>query len=199
MKKEQWLKQLGSMLEGVPEEDKKASLDYYSEMIDDRMEDGMTEEQAVASLGDVNAVAAEIKGNSGQTQTIPLTQTMPEVKQKKFRKFTTMEIVLLIVTFPLWISLLAVAFSLYVTVIAVMISLYTVPFSMIAAGIGAAVAFPFVVSGQLNIALFILGAGLIMIGLSIFFIIWLNRLSKLLIKLNAKLFRAIKSFFVREA
>ena len=193
MKKEQWLKQLGSMLKGVPEEDKKASLDYYSEMIDDRMEDGMTEEQAVASLGDINAVAAEIKGNSGQTQ------TMPEVKQKKFRKFTTMEIVLLIVTFPLWISLLAVAFSLYVTVIAVMISLYTVPFSMIAAGIGAAVAFPFVVSGQLNIALFILGAGLIMIGLSIFFIIWLNRLSKLLIKLNAKLFRAIKSFFVREA
>ena len=35
-------------------------LDYYAEMIEDRMEEGMSEESAVEDLGDVGVIASQI-------------------------------------------------------------------------------------------------------------------------------------------
>ena len=58
MKKEQFLRELGLRLSSLPYADKKRSLDYYSEMIADRMEDGLAEEEAVKKMG-TPAFAAE--------------------------------------------------------------------------------------------------------------------------------------------
>ena len=48
MSKTEFLTELKKALEGLPEEDIEKSLEYYSEMIDDRIEDGLSEEEAVA-------------------------------------------------------------------------------------------------------------------------------------------------------
>ena len=58
MKKEQFLRDLGLRLSSLPYADKKRSLDFYSEMIDDRIEDGISEEEAVKKMG-TPAFAAE--------------------------------------------------------------------------------------------------------------------------------------------
>ena len=47
MKKQEFLDLLKNRLWALPERDIQQSLDYYKEMIDDRMEDGLSEEDAV--------------------------------------------------------------------------------------------------------------------------------------------------------
>ena len=51
MNKTEFVNQLSAGLMGLSQEDIKRSVDFYTEMIDDRIEDGMPEEEAVAALG----------------------------------------------------------------------------------------------------------------------------------------------------
>lgn len=78
MNKETFLHQLRIRLSQLPKEETDKQLDYYSEIIDDMVEDGMCEEDAVSSFGDVNTVARKIME---QTPLKTLVQTT--VKPKK--------------------------------------------------------------------------------------------------------------------
>ena len=60
MTKQEFLRELWNKLTELPQEDVEKSLDYYSEMIDDRVENGLTEEEAVAEIGTADAAAAQI-------------------------------------------------------------------------------------------------------------------------------------------
>ena len=60
MNKEHFLSELSRRLDGLNGNDLYRTLEYYAEMIDDRVEDGMSEEAAVAALGDLEAIAREI-------------------------------------------------------------------------------------------------------------------------------------------
>ena len=50
MTKQEFLRALWNKLSALPSEDVGRALDYFSEMIDDRMENGLTEEEAVAAV-----------------------------------------------------------------------------------------------------------------------------------------------------
>ena len=112
MNKEQFLIELAAALAGLPEEDIEKSLEYYSEMIDDRTEDGISEEEAVAALGTIAEIRAQIIKDT------PLPKIIKE-KVKPKRSFRGWEIAMIIIGFPLWFPLLiaaaAVVFSVYVT------------------------------------------------------------------------------------
>ena len=60
MTKLQFLLNLHDRLSDLPQDDVEERLRFYSEMIEDRMEDGLSEEQAVEEIGAVDAVAAQI-------------------------------------------------------------------------------------------------------------------------------------------
>ena len=60
MQKTEFLDRLRTALADLPAEELEKTLGYYAEMIEDRMEDGMDEEAAVAAMGDPEAVAREI-------------------------------------------------------------------------------------------------------------------------------------------
>lgn len=60
MNKEVFLHQLRVRLTQLPPQEAQKQLDYYAELIDDMMEDGVSEEAAVASFGDVNLLAQQI-------------------------------------------------------------------------------------------------------------------------------------------
>ena len=60
MTKADFLNALAVRLSSLSEIDVARSLDYYEEMIDDRMDDGMTEEEAVAAAGSPEDAAREI-------------------------------------------------------------------------------------------------------------------------------------------
>lgn len=60
MNKEQFLQAVRRRLAGLPDKDVEGALAYYREMIEDRMEDGLSEEEAVAALGSAEDIAAQI-------------------------------------------------------------------------------------------------------------------------------------------
>ena len=56
MNKQEFLRQLREGLSGLRQEDIEERLTFYREMIDDRMEDGLSEEDAVHEIGSIEAL-----------------------------------------------------------------------------------------------------------------------------------------------
>ena len=112
MNKQEFLSKLRKGLLGLPPKEKKEHLSFYSEMIDDRIEDGLSEEAAVSEIGHIEDIIAQIKA------------TAP--KKKK----SAGTIVLLILGFPVWGSLLiaaaAVVIALYAAWWVILIALWAV-------------------------------------------------------------------------
>ena len=195
MDKYDFLLALEARLEGLPEADRQASLDFYSEMLDDLVEGGMTETEAVASLGSPEAIAEEI------LLEMPLPKLV-KAKMKK-RRLSGLEITLLAVGFPIWlpigIALLAVVFAIYISLWAVVISLYAANVAMAAcAPTGIAAAVVLFASGKPAAALLFLGAGLALAGLSILWFLLCNLTAKGMWKLGRLTLRGIKACFIRK-
>ena len=60
MSKQEFLVQLRKGLSGLPQDDIEERLTFYSEMIDDRMEEGFSEEEAVSQIGSVDEIVSQI-------------------------------------------------------------------------------------------------------------------------------------------
>ena len=183
-------------LPGLPREDLEERLAFYGEMIEDRMEEGFTEEEAVAQLGSVEEVIGQIAAET------PLVRLVKE-RVKPKRALRAWELVLLVLGSPIWLSLLiaaaAVVFSLYVAVWAVLISLWAVDLSLAAAAVGCvAGSVLFLLKGRLLPACCALGAALVCAGLAIltfFLCLWL---SKALVKGTGKFFVGLKARLMRK-
>ena len=110
----------------MPQEDIEERLAFYSEMVDDRMEEGYLEEETVDAIGPVEEISAHIVAD------VPLTKIVKE-KVTADRRLNAWAIVLLLGA-PVWLSLLiaaaAVMFSLYVSVWTVIIALWAVAVSV---------------------------------------------------------------------
>ena len=172
MKKEQFLNDLGLRLACLPYADRRRSLDYYREMIDDRMEDGLSEEEAVQKIGTPAMAATQIM------QDLPLTTL---ARARVGGKKSGLTITLIIMASPIWISLLAVAFSLVISAFAVLFAVLAVFFTLFvslwAAEIGFTVGavagivgcpFFIIFQGEAALGIFLLGAGFILAALAIF-------------------------------
>ena len=59
MNKSEFLGTLRKGLHGLPQNDIEERLAFYGEMIDDRIEEGLSEDEAVSAVGDVNEIAAQ--------------------------------------------------------------------------------------------------------------------------------------------
>ncbi len=129
MNKQEFLTELEKGLSGLPRAELDERLNFYSEMIDDRIEEGRTEEDAVNEIGPVGDVINDI------SRDIPLT-TLVKAKVGGKKKLKGWEILLLVLGAPLWLPLLiaafAVLFSLYIVLWALIISLYAVTISLFA-------------------------------------------------------------------
>ena len=157
---------LEERLKGLPRSDLEHSFDYYNEMIDDRTEEGMTEEEAVAALGSVDEIVDQILG---ETSIWRLLYT----KVKPKHSLRAWEIVLLVLGLPVWLPLLisavAVALSVYVALWSVVISLYAVNVSLLAGGVGVVLwSVLLLVRGNGAVGLLWIGGGLLCVGLGIF-------------------------------
>ena len=72
MTKNELLMELRACLWTLPNDEVQSALDYYSEIIDDQIEDGISEQDAVASLGSVKEIASQFLGESNkQTKVNP--------------------------------------------------------------------------------------------------------------------------------
>lgn len=193
MNKQEFLCKLREALIGFPKQDVEDRLAFYSEMIDDRIEEGLTEEEAVFAIGSVDEVEAQIVAE------IPLVKIAKE-KIKPKRRLKTWEMVLLAFGSPIWISLLiatfAVILSLYVVLWSVIISIWTVFVSLACCaicGIVAGIVFTFI--GNCIAGIAIIGTGIICAGLSIFCFWGCNAATQGTLLLTKKITLGIKNRF----
>ncbi len=194
MIKSEFLITLEKRLSHLPKVDVDKTLEYYSEMIDDLVDELEDEEKAVESLGSVDNIAKEI------TADIPMTKLIKE-KVKPKHKLSWWEITLLVVGSPLWLSLLislfAVVLSLYICIWAVVISLYAVVVALFGAFLGLIVFGIFFATTRGFVrGLLLFGVGLFCGGLAIVMTYVSNFILKQVLKLSRVIWRFIKSLFV---
>ena len=60
MKREEFIEALKLALKDLPDQEIQSSLAYFNEMIDDRIDEGMTEEEAIADMGRVDESATKL-------------------------------------------------------------------------------------------------------------------------------------------
>ena len=193
MKKREFLDRLKASLWAMPEADKERSADYYAEMIDDRMEDGLSEEEAVAAIGDLDEIVKQILNETPR----PPATVKKEQKQQK-QGLETWMIVLLVLGSPVWIPLVASAagtvISVYVSLWTVVISLYAVFIALAAASVGCVVGSFFMI-GRFAEVLVAWGAALLCAGLAIGVFMLSNLAAKGLVALTKLCWEGCKHIF----
>ena len=194
--KQSFLDELNRRLAGLPDADKQASLDYYAEMLEDMMEGGASEAEAVASLGSVEAVAEQILLD------MPLSKLV-KARAKPRRPLCGWQIALIAIGFPLWLPLLlglaVVILAVYAVIWSAVVCLYAADLCLavgLIAGIAGSVLL--FITASPGIALMVLGAGLICAGLAILAFLGCNAAAKGVWMLGKLILRGIKSCFVRK-
>ena len=200
MTKKEFVESLRAKLSRLPKQELEERINFYVEMIDDRMEEGLSEEEAVAAIGSVDEIASQIIAD------VPLSKIAKEKITPK-RKLETWEIVLLLVGLPLWLPLLiaavAVVFSLAITLYAVVWSLVAALWAIFAALAACAPAgliacFIFLFSGYPASGFAILAAGLLCAGLAIFLFFGCMTATKGAIKIVTNILLGIKKSLVKK-
>lgn len=204
MQKNEFLDKLQKRLSSLPRGEVEERLRFYSEMIDDRIEEGLSEENAVAAIGTVDDIASQLK------VTEPL-DTATEDTQKKKRPLKVWEIVLLVLGAPLWISLLAAAFSviisllaaafsviisLYATLWSVIVSLWAAFGSLVGCAVGGVLAGAVhALTGNAATGIATVGGGIVCAGLSIFLFFGCREATKATVWLTKKMALTAKKLF----
>ena len=148
------------------------TLNFFEEMIDDRIDEGLSEEEAVSQLGDINIIVDQIldEHNIGKKQTKLVWRFIP-------RELGFINIVLL---FPAWIIIFSLVVSLFIVILSI---IFSIVFSIIAIFIGGILLIlksPFYLIYERNISYFLdtLGFGFVISGASLIGIYWLIKIYK---------------------
>ena len=194
MDKQEFLTALTGALRGLPPQDLEQSLAFYREAVEDRVEDGMTESEAVADLGPLEEIVEKILGDT----------SLPKLVRETIRPRRALrawEIVLLVLGSPVWLPLLAAAalvvLAVYIVVWAVIVSLYAVDFSFAVCGIAGLSGIYFAVrTGNVPTGVLLVGAGLVCAGIAIFLFFGFNQATRGILLGTKKAAVGLKSHFV---
>lgn len=168
---------------------------FYSEMLDDQMEEGLSEEEAVAAVGPVDEIVRQIIADT------PLAKLAKE-RMRPRRQLKAWEIVLLVLGSPLWLSLglaaIAVIFAFYVVLWSVSVSLWAVFASLAVCAVGGLPAFAVLIARSGAAALAILAAGMVCAGLAIFLFFGCRAATKGILTLTRRIASWLKHCFLRK-
>lgn len=196
MTKQEFIDGLKQGLVGLPQGDIEEHLAFYSEMIDDMIEDGISEEEAVAHIGEVEKIASQIIGETSLSKIV-------KEKIKPKRKLRAWEIVLIVLGSPLWfpitVSIILVLLALYISFAAVLISIWAVFVSLVFSGIFTALGgVVYAFSGSALKGIAFVGAGMVLIGLGILSFFLCKAITKGTIKGTKLFFIRLKEYFVKK-
>lgn len=194
MTKQLFLNELSAALHGLSREERYRTLSYYDELIDDRVEDGQSEEEAVESLGSPEQIAREILGEE------------PAPSTSKGRKVWL--IVLLVLGFPLWGSLLLTAAILllcvYICLFLPVFLLGVLALVCLASALIGVVGTPFLImdvgllTGGLPAGLFQLGLSVTLLGLAVLSALGFYFTGKATVKAGRAIWRGIRRSFSKK-
>lgn len=193
MLKQEFINNLSESLSALPKQEIEERLNFYTEMLDDLMEEGLTEEEAVEKInGDSSILSQSVVDSENKTD-------KPRVK----RKLKAWEIVLISVGSPVWVTLLisafAVVFSLYVSLWLVIVSSWAIVVALACSSlvsiIGGAI-YTFAVSSVTGAIL--IGAGIACAGIAIFLFFGCMLVTKYTALFTKRLFLSIKVYFTKK-
>ena len=98
MTKREFLLRLGMGLASLPQREAAERIAFYREAIEDRIEEGLSEEEAVRNMGDVGEIVAQILAE----------RTAEEESPTEEKRMTGGVIALLAIGSPLWVPLAVV-------------------------------------------------------------------------------------------
>ena len=158
--------------------------------------DGMSEEEAVASLGDPARIVKEILA---QTPFAKLVKN----KVRPKHKLQVWETLLICIGAPVWVSLIisvaAAIFSVFVSLWACIVAIWATEISLVASGVGLTVGcVVFMGTGAWYQGVLVLGGGLVCVGLSYFGWRLCKCLTVLFAKVNKAFWLFVKSLFVKK-
>lgn len=195
MNKAQFLQQLRRGLSQLPAGEIEKQIGYYSELIDDMVEDGMTEYEAVERLGSVQEIYESIL----RDMPLPL---LVKSRAKPKGGWTALSIILIILGFPVWFTLavgalIAVA-SVYVVIWALVFSAFAVVLAIVICAVVFVVLFIRLLFSSVAAAVLALGCAFVLAGIGIVAVIIAVACTKLIVKATAAVGRGIKSLFIRK-
>lgn len=193
MTRQEFLSELERALGKLPHAEVEQALAFYDEAISDRMEDGLSEAEAVADLGPVDEIAAQI---AAETPPIPRAIARANTGSR------TLNIVLLAVFSPIWIpivlALAAAALAVYVAIWAVIAALWAVDAVLVLMPFEGLAALASTLGGGMPLpGVFVFGLSLVSSGFGLvasFAVFWA---SNLLFQATRTFARWIASLFVR--
>ena len=196
MSRDAFIGELRHRMAGLPQEAVDRTVEYYSELIADSVEDGMSEEEAVARLGSLEEIVANVVKDTPLSQIV---QT--RVQEKKAKGVSGWVIALLILGAPVWLPLLIAAlvvlFALFIALWAVVIALWAVVAAVILAALAAMVGGVIeLVRMHLAQGLVLLGGGLMCLGLCALAFLLMKLITVGTVKLCKWIWTGIKSLFV---
>lgn len=195
MTQREFLDALDRRLAGIPEAEREASKEFYAESIADRMEDGVSEEEAVAAVGSVDEIADRILSE------LPL-NVLVKARVRERGKLGGWAIAGLIAGFPVWFPLLIVAAVLvlvaYLVIWALVLCVYAVGLALALTG---AVCIPVgivqrIMGDPAAQAMLIFAAGLAAAGLAILWFFVCKWATVGAVRLSRAIGRAVKRLFI---
>lgn len=198
MNKKGFVRALNRRLRSLSREERQKSLAYYTEMIHDGMEEGLSEEQAVARLGSAEEIAGQLLNEGGRT---------PAGERRRIS--TGWMIALAVMAAPVWLSIgaallglaaaaAAVVLSVYISLWAALVSLYAAGAALLLCGplglLGLAMG---LLKGNWMQGLFFLAAGCVTLGSGLLLLPLLNCCARGIGCFTRRSFRAVGKLFGR--
>ena len=193
MSRAEFLRHLRWRLAQMPQSEIEKNVAYYDEMFSDMIEDGMTEEEAAARLGDPEEIAKELLRD----------MPMSELVRSRVRPsggWTAFSILLAVVLCPIWLPLLiaaaAVVLGLFIALWAVALAVLAVVVALV---VGAVTLVGAAIFGYLSVPWGLLtGMALIALGAALLAGLGAVWLVKLIVRATSALWHKIKELLIKK-
>ena len=180
MNKKEFLDLLAKKLSHIPDVEKDDIINYYNELIEDKVDNTYkSEEEVIADLGDINDIVKKLGRDINK---IVYDEPHIEKDNSSFIK----GIIILVLLFPVWITVFSVLFGLIVGVIAGGIGL-------IVSGIVMGVSAVIVTTSNLTMGLFWLGVSLLLVGIGLILMPIITKFVVWTIKQITRIFKYVTS------
>ena len=178
MNKQEFIEELRAKLSKIPNIDIEEHLRFYEEMISDRMEDGLSEEEAIRGIGSIDEIYLQISQDAPKSH-LSLDKTKQKAESHRRKKIIILSSTAIIWA-PILIALAASALAIAVSIVAAVISLFVTLWALVASVWAIFAAFALsapaavliailnVFSGNILPGIAFLGVAMVVAGLAIF-------------------------------
>lgn len=190
MTKRQFIGELKSKTKHLTKAERRELISYYNEMITERLEDGMSEEEAVAALGSIDELLSSY---------VPQEYKARERRTARLRPW---HIVLIVLGSPVWFSLMVAFLCLlmcyYIVIWCLVAVCYAVFAALAATAVGCGAMSFFTLGGGVGNFFFCWCAALVLMGLAMLWLIVCNLFAKACAKLTKVTSKGVFRMFFKK-